>query len=171
MISITELDPSDWERYKALRLYSLEESPLAFGRTLAEGQARSDAEWKEKLVRARQKETWLYFAEEDGELIGMIGACRQGPEKFQHSIKIVGMYVLPEVRGKGVGKMLIEHLMREVAQDPVVRKIKLIAVTTQTAAIEMYRSEGFREIGIQRAEMHHAGTYYDEILMEKIIRQ
>jgi RimJ/RimL family protein N-acetyltransferase len=47
-----------------------------------------------------------------------------------------------------------------------VLKIKLAVVTGQEAAVKLYKSFGFRQIGIIEKELCVDGTYYDEYKME-----
>ena len=54
------------------------------------------------------------------------------------------MYILPSHRGRGVGRLLMEHLL-ELAQKLGYRKMILETASVLTEAIAMYRRYGFRE--------------------------
>ncbi len=55
------------------------------------------------------------------------------------------MYVVPELRGTGLGHLLVEAL-EDRARELGVRRLVLETGTRQTAAIALYRSMGYRPI-------------------------
>src|SRR5215203_3707100 len=55
------------------------------------------------------------------------------------------LFVRPAFRGSGVGRKLVEHVMREAATVGY-RRICLDTLPTMTGAIALYRSLGFAEI-------------------------
>ena len=59
------------------------------------------------------------------------------------------MYVRPEARGQGLGRILGEAIVA-AAKERGYRAMRLDTIDTMTAAIELYRSLGFREIGAYR---------------------
>lgn len=170
MIEIKTLPPDEWQKYKKIRLESLKESPLAFGKTYEEDAALSDDDWMAKLKKVQEDGgTWLLFAMKGDKIIGMLGAYRDSLQKFQHIVHIIGVYVTPKERGSGVGKQLFQELLKNITKDSTVKKMKLIVAVGQDAAKAMYLSEGFKAVGRQEKEICFEGDYYDEILMEKIL--
>jgi ribosomal protein S18 acetylase RimI-like enzyme len=59
------------------------------------------------------------------------------------------MYVRPEARGQGLGRILGQAIVA-AAKERGYRAMRLDTIDTMTAAIELYRSLGFREIGAYR---------------------
>jgi ribosomal protein S18 acetylase RimI-like enzyme len=59
------------------------------------------------------------------------------------------MYVRPEARGQGLGRILGKAIVA-AAKERGYRAMRLDTIDTMTAAIELYRSLGFREIGAYR---------------------
>jgi hypothetical protein len=70
--SIRRFAPHEWSVYRDLRLTALADSPDAFGRTLAEEQDRTDAEWANRLESANDPR-WNFplIAEVGAEPIGL----------------------------------------------------------------------------------------------------
>jgi len=59
------------------------------------------------------------------------------------------MYVRPEARGQGLGRILGKAIVA-AAKERGYRAMRVDTIDTMTAAIELYRSLGFREIGAYR---------------------
>ncbi len=59
------------------------------------------------------------------------------------------LYVRPELRGRGIGKALAERIIGDAIRLGYT-KMRLDTVSTMTAAIRLYRSLGFTEIGKYR---------------------
>src|ERR1700722_8210231 len=55
------------------------------------------------------------------------------------------LYVMPEIRGQGIGKLLIQRVIEE-ARKLNYRKMLLDTLPTMTAAQEIYKDLGFTEI-------------------------
>jgi putative acetyltransferase len=77
----------------------------------------------------------------EGRAVGC-GAVRKMEED---TAELKRMYVVPEARGKGIGRAVLQALEREAAALGV-RRLLLETGIRQTAAAEMYRSAGYRDI-------------------------
>ncbi len=150
---IRPLDPSDWRAFRSLRLESLETDPHAFGATAASTRTKPDQFWIGRLEEVQAGRAWLVFAEEGERLVGMVGAMPQG----KRAAEIISMFVRPESRGCGVGRLLLERILSDVAASGV-HKATLNVRTTQTSAIRLYRSCGFVEV---------PSTSPDELTMQR----
>ncbi len=72
---IRHATPADVDSFRELRLEALKNHPTAFGADYEESLARPDEHWRERLNMDKDKEA-LFFAESDGQLIGMTGIFR-----------------------------------------------------------------------------------------------
>lgn len=144
----------------ALRLRGLQESPQAFGATYEE-----DAALSEEVVRNRFSSSDYEFClgafDADGAIVGMVSFVRPRRVKWRHSGAIYGMYVAPEVRGRGVGKALMIRLIEEAKTIPGLERLALDVVPSQVAARALYRSLGFVTWGCDPDALKDDDRYYD----------
>jgi RimJ/RimL family protein N-acetyltransferase len=78
------------------------------------------------------------------------------------------MYVRPGARRSGLGKRLVEVVVRHAAGR--VELLQLTVVSENQAARDMYAKLGFVEYGHEINGLKHNGRYYDEILMAKFLQ-
>lgn len=68
---IRRVRPDEWREVRSLRLRALREVPTAYGSTLAEEQAFSDAMWRERTLGASSGcERATFIAESEGVWLG-----------------------------------------------------------------------------------------------------
>ena len=158
-VEITSISESQWELCRDLRLEALREVPLAFSGSYEEEEGLSEATWRTRSKNA-------LFALEQEAPVGMIVLIRQESQKTRHIANIFGLYVKASHRGQGIGKRLLQEAIHNLAALKHIRKVKLTAVNTQKAAIDLYKKFQFQEVGILKNELGYQGKFYDELVME-----
>lgn len=173
-VNIVELSPDDWQILRDLKLRSIEEEPVAFedpdeGRE--KYQNRSEEEWRAilegKMSGGKEGETMMVFADSPEGYIGMVSSivpAEQDPETRTATMQ--HMYVSKDKRGSGAGKKLIQALIEKLRNRGDLKKLQLEVVESQTPAIELYKSNGFVEVGRKKEAINRDGQIYDEIEME-----
>jgi putative acetyltransferase len=115
---------------------------------LAKANAHFEALYSSRLTHlltiAQLKAPAVTFlaARQEGRLVGC-GALRRYAPSYA---EIKRMFVLPEMRGRGIGRRLVEHLER-LAFEAGVEVLRLEAGRKQIEAIALYRALGFVERG------------------------
>ncbi len=167
---IIKLDPARWSEFRELRLESLREEPLAFGKTYEEEAVQNQDYWIYKLERSflPNSPTVWFVVENNGELVGLGGIRFATSKKFKHIARFTGVYVKKQYRGLGVGKMIIESRFEE-ARKRGVEKIKIIVNEQQKDALEIDKKIGFHIVGTLKKEFFIDGKYYDGYLLEKLL--
>lgn len=136
-------------------------SPEAFGNTFEVENARPIELFADRI---RDSETMGAF--EGAEILGVAGLrANQGP-KESHKGMLVGMYVRPQARNRGVGRRLVEAVI-EVACTRGVELLQLAVVSDNEPARRLYARLGFVEYGIEKKSLKQGGRYTDEVLMVK----
>ena len=95
--------------------------------------------------RSNRDEHHSFVLIEDGEVIG---GARPATRPTRPGVLALGMWVLPEWRGRGGGRLLAEAALDARPAD--VHKIELEVFPDNEAAIGLYRSLGFEEEGLRR---------------------
>jgi len=158
---VRRLLPEDAARYREIRLEGLRVSPEAFGNTFEAENARPIELFADRI---RDSETMGAF--EGAEILGVAGLrANQGP-KESHKGMLVGMYVRPRARNRGVGRRLVEAVI-EVARTRGVELLQLAVVSDNEPARRLYARLGFVEYGIEKKSLKQGGRYTDEVLMVK----
>jgi ribosomal protein S18 acetylase RimI-like enzyme len=104
-------------------------------------------------------------AEQEGRLVGFVRIVQPVPlESGAHVRQIQGLAVDPVVRGRGLGRTLLEAACDEARQQGALR-ITLRVLSTNVIARRLYTSAGFRVEGVLPQEFFLAGEYVDDVLM------
>jgi RimJ/RimL family protein N-acetyltransferase len=96
----------------------------------------------------------------------VVGWCDITPtplEGFRHSGRL-GMGLLPEYRGQGLGSRLVVAAMA-AARASGIERIELEVFASNARAIRLYESLGFAHEGIKRRARKLDGAYDDNVLM------
>jgi len=137
--------PHEWGTYRDLRLRALADSPDAFGRTLAEEQVRSDAEWSSRLASGADPSWELpLVAEVDREPIGLAWARidRSNPDVAN----LYQMWVTPSHRRLGAGQLLLEAAIAW-ARARNASYLDLGVTCGDCPAMRLYARAGFEPVG------------------------
>jgi len=81
---------------------------------------------------------------------------------------LLGMGLLREWRGRGVGRRLIERAIEASRTLPLAR-VELTVRAENESAIALYRRVGFEEEGRRRRALLVDAVYYDDILMALLL--
>ena len=172
---IRELTEADLDAYWTLRLRALREEPEAFGSSYEESKDRPLADVAARLRTIAEAGNFILGAFDDGgedggqpdeRLLGIVAFERAPGKKNRHIGDIFQMYVASEARGKGYGRALMEALIARARALDGLEQLILAVVTSNTAAIALYRALGFEVYGVQRKALKLSDDHYlDEQLM------
>ena len=168
-VIIRVLTEPDAVAYRALRLRALREDPEAFGSTYTQEAARSLAVTQARLQVPGNATFGAYESESDGAgrstLVGIVTLIWQDGAKDRHKTEMVGMYVASEVRGRGIGRLLVQAVIARAQATAGAEQIHCTAVTANAAALSLYRTLGFEPYGIERHALKVGDQYWDEELL------
>lgn len=92
----------------------------------------------EKCYWQRGGEFWVI--ESAGKIVGTAAYC---PYRGEGAVEIRKMYLLPEVRGQGLGKYLLKELEGAIAAKGF-KQIWLETVSVLKEAVQLYESQGYQ---------------------------
>ena len=107
----------------------------------------------------------LLVAEVDQKLVGTIDFWNGHRKRIEHTGEF-GMGVLFDYRNLGVGRCMIEYLLKWAAENPIIEKVKLATFATNKNGLHLFKKMGFVEEGRRIAEIKmDDGKYLDVIEM------
>jgi ribosomal protein S18 acetylase RimI-like enzyme len=145
-MQVRRLQLTDAPLYRAFRLRGLREHPDAFTSSFEEENARPLADIEKRLAAAGSEKLWGAFI--DGELAGLVGLSFEARAKSRHKAGLVGMYVASEFSGRGLGRALVEAVLKEASACGV-ELVVLTVTDSNRAACALYTRAGFSALGIE----------------------
>jgi len=118
-IIVNSLTPQKWEVYREIRLEGLKVDPQAFGRSYEEEKDFPKEKWIERVSNP-----YNIVAIENEKVLGTMSAnlTVEDNEKVAH---VVGVFVIKEARGKGIGSKLLSEILKRIKKDQSISKIEL----------------------------------------------
>ncbi|GAA0222150.1 GNAT family N-acetyltransferase [Actinomadura nitritigenes] len=152
MATVRLLEIGDWALYRSVRLASLAESPAAFWSSLAREEAFAPSVWQDRLAA---RNTFLAETAD-----GPAGLAAVVPDEGA-AAELVGMWVAPSARGRGIGDLLVRAALEWTA-DRGFAELRLWVFEGNRHAERLYARHGFARTG--RAERGRPGK--DEMQFE-----
>jgi ribosomal protein S18 acetylase RimI-like enzyme len=144
---VRRLRRDEWQRLRDIRLRALADAPAALGEFLDEERGFPKEYWRSIAEDTQQGDRRVsVVAEEDGVLVGMVGGDFRSNERAVH---LVALWVDPAVRGRGVGRALVDALVGWAQERGAVR-VELWVVEDNPAAAAVYQAAGFVSSGTRQ---------------------
>ena len=111
---------------------------------------------------------WLVAEDgEDGRVLGFAYCNWFKPRPAYRFSAEDSIYVADEARGRGVGRLLLEALVREAEHCGVRKLLAVIGDSANAGSIGVHRAAGFTDVGVLRSVGWKFGAWRDVVLMEK----
>ncbi|MGH7267845.1 MAG: GNAT family N-acetyltransferase [Candidatus Rokuibacteriota bacterium] len=157
---IRALTEADAEAYRRLRLRALQDHPDVFGRAYEEAESPDEVV---AALRSRNDATGRFvLGAFDPELVGIVACSREAGVKRRHKALIWGMYVAPEARSRGVGRLLVEEAVARARRWSGLAQLWLSVAVHNEPARALYRSCGFQVFGLERRALRLVDRDVDE---------
>ncbi|KAK7037261.1 hypothetical protein VNI00_011252 [Paramarasmius palmivorus] len=175
---------SQVEQYKSFRLLSLELDPGSFSSKYADEVKFTDEQWQERLSGFGGRKVTIAATTTEGNWVGMITVLSPQFIDFTYYIPsqvkamrsveemyiVVGMWVHPEHRRKGLGGRLVKQAAewakdREMEKDSGTKKAALLleVLLTNNDAIALYSKTGFVKIETEEIKTEGCQFMYLDI--------
>ncbi|HTP54097.1 MAG TPA: GNAT family N-acetyltransferase [Thermoplasmata archaeon] len=106
-------------------------------------------------------------SESDGRIVGVCTIARNGHHFEDRHVGTLGIALLPEHRGRGVGTALLGYALERCRGVFEIVELKVLAIND--VARKLYRRHGFVEFGLQPRSFKRGDRYLDEVLMQRTI--
>jgi RimJ/RimL family protein N-acetyltransferase len=141
---------------------------IAEGRYTLFDRPFSDAE-ERAFIASLGDRSALHVAVVDQSIVGVqcVDRFATYADSVSH-IAHIGTWLLPEVRGQGIGKQLFSASLA-FARQRGYRKAVISVLAHNERALRYYRGVGFTDIGLARDHVRLNGTFHDEVFLERPI--
>ncbi|WP_280335670.1 GNAT family N-acetyltransferase [Nocardia wallacei] len=137
-VRVQHLQTQQWPDLRDIRLRALADAPHAFGATLREAQARTELQWRARLVDRTQ-----FLATVSSESVGVV-AVALDPDP--HTAHLMSMWVDPAHRGGPVADALIQAVIDRATTWRCTR-LRLEITNGNHRAENAYARHGFARTG------------------------
>jgi ribosomal protein S18 acetylase RimI-like enzyme len=156
---IRRLAPTDAPAYRALRLRGLREHPEAFSSSFEEDVLMPLSTSENRLATGDDHSFWGAFDGPQPDLRAVVGLERERRAKNRHKGRLVGLYVVPECAGRGIGRALVDAAVGH-ARASGLRLIVLSVTEANRAAIALYQRAGFKSFGLEPRAIQVDGRFF-----------
>jgi ribosomal protein S18 acetylase RimI-like enzyme len=156
---IKKLIKHDVDHYRNIRLEALSNNPDSFGTMYAEEVIRTTDDFREKI--SVDNSSFILGCYGDKDLIGIVPFHQESRIKLRHKAYIRSMYVQPEYRKKGIGKLLLNELIARAKAIKEIEILLLDVITNNFPAKQLYLSFGFQIYGIEKMAYKLNHQYFD----------
>ncbi|MDQ3917546.1 MAG: N-acetyltransferase family protein [Acidobacteriota bacterium] len=156
-IVIGEMRPEHWPQVRAVYLEG-----VATGHATFETEA---PEW-ERWNAAHLPFARLVALAEGGRVTGWAALCPVSGRKVYAGVAEVSVYVGEEFRGEGLGRALLEALVRE-SEAGGVWTLQASIFPENAASVALHLACGFREVGRRERVARLRGVWRDTVLLER----
>ena len=152
---VRRIRPDEGPKLRALRLSALADAPMAFGSTLSREAAFPEHVWQERAEGgASGADRATFIAERDGEWIGLATGLATDPDAPNDTRPVlVGMFVAPSWRERGVGAALVDAVVAWARERRAIG-LCLWVTATNSPAIALYYKCGFQRTGEHKPLAH-----------------
>lgn len=145
MVTLAPITVQNAFVFKAVRLRALQDTPYAFGSTYATESQFPGSEWLSRARRWNGERGIGYLAMDEDAPCGIAGAFLDQNDPTRASL--VSMWTAPTHRQCGVGRLLVNEILRW-AHSRGVRTLLLMVTDVNQPAIRFYGRLGFRRTGV-----------------------
>jgi phosphinothricin acetyltransferase len=155
-VALDAMTPADWESVRAIYLEGITSGLATF-----ETQAPSWEEWD-----AAHHPFARLVARSEGRVAGWGALSPVSRRRCYAGVAEVSVYIAADCRGRGIGRLLLEALIRE-SERLGIWTLQGATFAENEASLRLQRACGFREIGRREriAQLH--GVWRDTILTER----
>ena len=155
-IEIREMAAEDWEPVRAIYLAGIATRQATF-----ETEAPTWTDWNKPHLPAPR-----LVAVSDEEIAGWAALSPVSARPVYAGVAEVSVYVGEKMRGRGVGTLLLEALVKE-SEKIGVWTLQASIFPENAASVSLHKSFGFRQVGTRERIGKMKGVWRDTVLFER----
>lgn len=136
------LNADDATAFARIRQRSLQTDPQAFSAYSATDPASNPDFVRARLASSSPENGEFVLGAFGDDLVGVVGVV----PTCSGTARLWGFYVLPEQRGRGIGRALTARVVKEVERTSGIRKLRLSVSKSSHAARRIYERAGFHVV-------------------------
>lgn len=144
----------------------LHDVPQAFAASPGEGKAERPEEVVSYLSDPNNVIAIVDHPDAPNELAAAAGIMRVPNLKLRHRANIWGVYCVPELRGTGLGRAVMNRVIEQARAWDGVEVVGLSVSARSPGALALYESLGFERWGIEPDAMRIDGESFDEVFLQ-----
>jgi GNAT superfamily N-acetyltransferase len=158
------LSPADARQYRALMLHAYEQAADAFTSTVEERAVEPASWWRARIADPTGMAV-AFGAFQGVELVGAVALEFSAKPKTRHKALLIGMYVLPDWRGSGAARALLQATIDRCKSRGDILVMQLTVTDGNEPAIALYRSAGFEPFGTEPMAIRTADGFRSKVHM------
>ena len=159
---------TDSLQFREIRIESTREAPESFRATEEEMRSKSIEEFESQLA-AQNGASLFVGAFKGSSLVGVAALFFESSQKLSHKATVGSVFVTPVHRKNGIGRALMSELLAIAREDEKLSQLNLAVNTTNTTAVELYKSLGFAIFGTEPNAAVVNGKSHDEYHMQCVL--
>jgi ribosomal protein S18 acetylase RimI-like enzyme len=163
-IRIVALSAAHARQCRALMLHAYEHAADAFTSTVEERAGEPESWWIRRIADPTGM-AMAFGAFAGTELVGAVALEFSAKPKTRHKASVIGMYVVPEWRGNGAARALVQAAIDRCRSRGDVRVVQLTVTDGNEPAIALYRSAGFEPFGTEPMAIRTAAGFRSKVHM------
>jgi L-amino acid N-acyltransferase YncA len=156
-IAIEPMAATHWDGVRRVYLEG-----IATGNATFETEAPSWESWD----RAHRSDCRMVALSESGEVLGFAALSKVSDRCVYGGVAEVSVYVAAAARGAGLGRRLLERLIRG-SEEAGIWTLQAGIFPENAASIALHEKAGFRVVGVRRRLGRLAGRWRDVALLER----
>jgi RimJ/RimL family protein N-acetyltransferase len=136
------------------------------GILLSPGEEIRTVDEQRKVIEQRMAtdNSVFFVAEVNGQIVGHV-SCVGGAKVANRHTTGLGITIVKEWRGKGVGTALMQYIIDWARANPVIKRVELEVFTINPRAVKLYERFGFEAEGVKRQVYFKDGEFVDSVMM------
>lgn len=165
-VIIRSAEIADMAELIKLRIEMVSACPDSFLDDYGELSEWSAADWGRWFSRLTEHpNSCLLVAQVGEELVGIVGCKGVSHRRARHVATLVGVGVLPQFRGQGIGRRLLEEIISWAKTKTKIERLQLTVYADNLSAISFYEKLGFKKEGLFENYAKSVNGHYQDGLM------